>query len=621
MHRSLLALVAGAGIVAAGLVFSGSGVGAQSAMEKTAPAPMPAPPEDAARPNIVVILADDVGLMDFGVYGGEAKTPNIDALAARGALFTHYRASPLCSPSRAMLLTGMDNHLTGVSTIPEVLPEEQKGRPGYTMALEEGVLTLADHLRASGYRTLMSGKWHLGEAADEMPHRHGFDRSFALAASGADNWEDRSYMPYYKDAPWWEDGVETSLPQDFYSSRFIVDTMLRYLAETDADKPFFAYLPFQAVHIPVQAPREFIERYDGVYDEGWEALREKRHRIAQEQGLVPQGSALADLPPGYRAWDSLSDADRALYAARMEVNAAMIEAMDFHIGRLIAHLKETGEYDDTIFVVSSDNGPEPSRGDDSLVIAGWHAISGYDIGMETMGQKGHWGFIGPEWAVAAATPGAWYKFYATEGGIRVPLVIAGPGIGAQSGEAGGELRRIASPAMITDIAPTLLEWAGVDPVTGNDARPMTGRSLMPVLSGAADSVYRADDVRAVEVSGNTALYKGDYKITRSVLPVGDGKWRLFDLASDPGETIDLGAERPDVLADMLGEYDAYAQRMGVLEMPEGYDSRRQILLNTVARLFENYPWLYAVLAVIVVLLLAPVWLAVRLFRRRRARGA
>ena len=174
-----------------------------------------------AQPNIVIVLVDDAALMDFGSYGGEARTPNIDGIAAQGAMFTQYRTSPLCSPTRAMLLTGMDNHLTGVATIPEVLPIEHKGKPGYTMALEPGVLTLADRLGELGYRTLMTGKWHLGETADEMPHKHGFDRSYALAASGADNWEDKSYIPYYKDAPWWEDGEEVALPDDFYSSEFI----------------------------------------------------------------------------------------------------------------------------------------------------------------------------------------------------------------------------------------------------------------------------------------------------------------------------------------------------------------------------------------------------------------
>lgn len=571
-------------------------------------------PADTAnkRPNVVVILADDVALMDFGVYGGEARTPNIDALAGRGALFTQYRASPLCSPSRAMLLTGMDAHLTGVATIPEVLPKEQKGKPGYTMALEPGVLTLADRLRAQGYRTVMAGKWHLGEKRGEMPQAHGFDRSFALAASGADNWDDRSYIPYYKDAPWFEDGVEASLPEDFYSSRFIVDTAIKYLTETDPAKPFFAYIPFQAVHIPVQAPQEFIDRYKGRYDKGWETLRKERHQRAQALGLIPKGAPLAALPPDFRRWTSLSDQDRALYAARMEVNAAMLEAMDFHIGRLIQHLKAKGEYDNTIFIVSSDNGPEPSRGDDTPSLTAFHRLTGYDIGAKTMGGPGHWGFIGPEWAAAAATPGAWFKFYATEGGIRVPLIVAGPGIAPQ---------RITSPAMISDIAPTVLDWLDVNP-GASAGKPMTGRSLLPVLGGEVESVYGKDEARAVEVSGNAALYLGDYKITRSVLPVGDGRWRLYNIARDPGETTDLTARAPAIRQRLLAEYNAYAQRVGVLEMPAGYDSMAQVIRNSTKRLLGNYPWLYGVLGGILLVIVAAIWLMLRgiraLVRRRRA---
>ncbi len=570
------------------------------ALAGLAGAAAPAAPRDQ-RPNLVIILADDVALMDFGAYGGEARTPNIDALAARGALFTQYRASPLCSPSRAMLLTGMDAHLTGVATIPEVLPREQRGRPGYTMALEPGVLTLADRLRAAGYRTLMAGKWHLGEAAGQMPQAHGFERSFALAASGADNWDDRSYMPYYRDAPWFENGREASLPEDFYSSRFIVDTALRYLAETDQDKPFFAYLPFQAIHIPVQAPREFVERYKGRYDAGWEALRRERHARAQAEGLIPQGAPLAALPPEMRAWNSLSPEDRSLYAARMEVNAAMLEAMDFHIGRLIAHLKAKGQFDNTIFIVSSDNGPEPSRGDDNASLALFHRLTGYDIAPARMGGPGSWGFIGPEWAAAAAAPGAWFKFYATEGGIRVPLIMAGPGIAPQ---------RVASPAMVTDVAPTVLDWLGVDP-QAMQGKPMTGRSLMPVLGGKVASAYGPEEARAVEVSGNSALYLGDYKITRSVPPVGDGQWRLYDLARDPGETTDLSSSEPAIKARLLAEYAAYAKRVGVLPMPEGYDSAQQVARNIAARLLANYPWLYGVLGAALLLIAGPVWLLLR----------
>lgn len=531
----------------------------------------------ADKPNIVIILVDDAALMDFGVYGGEARTPHIDALAARGAMFTQYRTSPLCSPTRAMLLTGMVNHQTGVATIPEVLPQEHKGQPGYIMALEPGVLTLADRLRPASYRTLMTGKWHLGEAANEMPQAHGFDRSFALAASGADNWEDKSYMPYYQDAPWWEDGAEASLPENFYSSRFIVDKMIEYLDDTDPDKPFLAYLPFQAIHIPVQAPAEFIAKYDGVYDEGWHVLRDARHQRAQEIGLISEGVPLAPMEPGARNWDDLSDEDRALYSAMMEVNAAMIEAMDHHIGRFIAHLKAQGEFEKTIFVVTSDNGPEPNRGDEDWRLSLWQQMNGYHIDLEGVGGVGSWGFIGPEWATAAASPGALYKFYATEGGIRAPLIVSGPGVAPA---------RVDSPAIVTDITPTLLEWVGVPPAPAG-AKPTTGRSLLLVLLGEVDSAYAPDDVRAMEVSGNSALYKGDYKITRSMPPVGDGQWRLYNMSSDPGETRDIRDEESIVFEDLQSEYEAFAAEAGVLDMPEGYDSSVAVSKNAIARFVSH----------------------------------
>ncbi|MEO1188039.1 MAG: arylsulfatase [Pseudomonadota bacterium] len=562
--------------------------------------------QDAGSPNIVIILIDDAALMDIGVYGGEARTLNMDALAARGAMFLQYRTSPLCSPTRAMLLTGLDNHLTGVSTIPEVLPEEHKGKPGYSMALEPGVLTLADRLSAAGYRTLMSGKWHLGETAEEMPDKHGFQRSFSLAASGADNWQDKSYMPYYSDAPWWEDGKEVGLPDDFYSSEFIVDKMIEYLGETDAEKPFFAYLPFQAIHIPVQAPAEFTANYDGVYDEGWDVLRAQRHERAQEIGLFPVGAPIAPMADDARPWDSLNDEERELYTAMMEVNAGMMEAMDFHIGRFIAHLQAAGQYENTIFVVASDNGPEFNRGDNDARLSLWQSMNGYNIDPDRAGLEGSWGFIGPEWANAAASPGALYKFYATEGGIRSPLIISGPGLAPAM---------IESPAMVSDIAPTLLDWVGA-PAAPDTAKPITGRSLMPVLRGDVDSVYGPDDIRAIEVSGNSALYKGNYKITRSMPPAGDGTWRLFNMVTDPGETTDLSSAEPDVLAELLAAYATYAQEMGVLEMPEGYNSLEQILDNSMPRLLAQYGWVLALIGVIVLVLLYGLYRIARLVMKR-----
>lgn len=556
-------------------------------------------------PNFVLVLVDDAALMDFGAYGGEARTPNIDALAQRGALFTHYRTSPLCAPSRAMLLTGLDNHRNGIATIPEVLPPEHVGQPGYGMSLSPGVQTIADRLKAGGYRTLMSGKWHLGSKRGDLPDSHGFDRSFALDASGADNWEDKSYMPFYHDAPWYEDGKAARLPDDFYSSRFIIDKTIEYIGNAPAGTPFFAYVSFQAIHIPVQAPPEFTRHYDGVYDDGWHALREKRHQLAIIHDLIPEGAPLAPMPPGSRQWDALTDSERTAYAARMQVNAGMLEAMDLHLGRLMAHLQATGAYDNTVFIVTSDNGPEPNRGDDDWRLKFWMRLNGYHINKEGVGERGSWGFIGPEWANAAASPSALYKFYASEGGLRAPLIMAGPGI---------THLKVGSTALVTDVTPTLLDMAGLD----NGHSQMTGRSLLPVLRGIEDRTYGPDDPIGMEVSGNSALYKDNFKITRNIAPMGDGRWRLYDLGVDPGETNDLSDLLPDKKIELLADYAAYTDEMGVLDMPEGYDSARQITSNTEAKLLRRYGWQLMLTGLALAALVYGIWrTTIRLIRRKR----
>jgi arylsulfatase/uncharacterized sulfatase len=272
-------------------------------------------------------------------------------------------------------------------------------------------------------------------------------------------------------------------------------------------------------------------------------------------------------------------------------------------------LKAQGQYDNTIFVITSDNGPEPNRGDNDWRLAVWMSLNGYHVNREGMGQQGSWGFIGPEWATAAASPGALYKFYVTEGGIRAPLIISGPGV---------EPSKIHSPAMVTDIAPTLLDWIDALPAP-NTARPITGRSLVPVLKGQTDSVYKPDDVRAIEVSGNSALYKGDYKITRSMPPVGDGKWRLFDMARDPGETIDVSALRPKVFQELLADYAAYSARYGVLEMPEGYDSQRAVQRNSMTRFLQHNRGILILLGLVLLAALYALWRAVlALWRGARA---
>jgi arylsulfatase/uncharacterized sulfatase len=360
---------------------------------------------EAARPNILLVLADDLGFTDLASYGSEISTPNIDALARQGVRFTNYHSAANCAPARAMLLTGVDAHLAGVPNIPEMLAPEQRRHAHYQGVLGSDVVTVATLFEGAGYHTYMAGKWHLGKGPGQLPSARGFERTVALADSGADNWEQRPYIPLYDKANWYADGEEYQLPEDFYSSRFLVDKTIDFIDSNIEDgRPFFAYLPFQAVHIPVQAPQEFIDRYRGVYDTGWDKLREQRRTRALELGIIPEGSGMERMSTT-GDWDAL-DADQRRYEAkRMAVYGAMVEAMDHHLGRLVDYLKAHGQYDNTIIVFTSDNGAEASGPADPESFAARRMASslGYRSDYETLGLKGSYNTISPSFASAAAS--------------------------------------------------------------------------------------------------------------------------------------------------------------------------------------------------------------------------
>lgn len=561
----------------------------------------------AQQPNVVVLVVDDAGFSDFGAYGSEINTPHIDALAQRGKIFSNFHVSPVCAPTRAMLMTGVYSHRAGVGNLPETQPIEHDGHHAYLGRLNNEVVTLAEMLGANGYRTYITGKWHLGHTPDTLPIARGFDRSFILDASGADNWQDRPYLPYYDRAPWFEGAHEASLPDDFYSSEFLVDRMIDYLnADMGNDSPFFAYIGFLAVHMPVQAPREFTERYAGVYDHGWDAIRDARFQRVKELGLIPESAQLGPMPDGLTEWGSHSAKEQAMLAKSMAVNAGMMEAMDYHIGRLVNYLREIGEYDNTIFMVLSDNGPEPNRPTDHRLFKPWMKLVGYHRHYDTLGEKGSFVFMGPEFASAAASPGAFFKFYAGEGGLRVPLVVAGPGVNHGITHAF---------SFVTDVTPTLIELTGITPPTQANGRPLQtfdGRSLRPVLTGEADAVYGPYDAVGMEALGHAALFRGDYKLMRNRPPKGDGRWYLYNIALDPGETHDLAEERPDLFAEMLEEYAAYKAYAGVLPVPDGYDPVRLFSHATHMRMIKRHgPWVLASVAAVIGLIIFSV-----LLRRR-----
>jgi arylsulfatase/uncharacterized sulfatase len=564
----------------------------------------------AKRPNIVVLLADDWGYSDVGAFGSEINTPHLNQLAQSGTRFSNFHVSASCSPTRSMLLTGVDNHLNGVGNMRETIPQSHVGRAGYLSVLNQRVVTVASLLQDQGYRTYAAGKWHVGKEPHNLPPARGFDRSLVMGDSGSDNWETgKLYLDLTDKVYWYDNGREAQMPKTFYSSEFYVSKTLDYL-KTDAksDKPFFAYLAFQANHIPVQAPQEFIDKYKGRYNAGWDVLRQERRNKAIELGLVPANTPMAALPATHVAWDSLNAQDQAYQARRMEVYAAMAEAMDFHIGRLMAHLKQTGEYDNTVFVFMSDNGAEASD-PYALAVGRWWLDQHYNRDIDRLGSPGAYSIIGPNWARAATAPLNTYKFFAGEGGIRVPLIISG-------------IPTAAKPVVqnslthVSDIVPTLLDLAGVQhPGTsykGQTIYPLTGHSLLPIIEGKATRVRGPEEVLGYELSGNRAVFKGDYKLLSNLAPVGDGQWHLYNIATDPGETRDLQHDMPELFQGMQNDYAKWAKANGVLSMPEGYDPIQQVIINSLVFVYwPRYQWHLAGLGVL--LLLSGVWL----WRRRR----
>jgi arylsulfatase A-like enzyme len=567
---------------------------------------LPAPAGSAkapARPNIVVLVADDWSFTDVGAFGGEIATPNIDALAARGTRFANFHVAGSCAPTRAMLQTGLPNHRIGLGNMPETIPPEHQGKPGYAAELDDGVVTIADRLRATGYRTYQVGKWHLGNRPANLPTGKGYDRAFALGQSGADNFENKPNLLLYKQAAWTEDGKPATLPNNFYSSRFIIDKTIEYVdAGRPSGKPFLASVNFLANHIPVQAPDADIAAYKGRYAAGWTALRASRRAGAIAAGMVPADTPMVSMDTT-ADWNALTPAEKAQRAHAMAAYGGMATAMDREIGRLVAHLKATGQYDNTVFVFLSDNGPEaidPGIG----AFNNWAVNHYYNTRPDQQGRPGSFTAIGTSFASALAAPFRGYKFSASEGGTRVPLIIAWPGNPAlpQGGVARGF-------AHVTDIAPTLLALAGVAAPAG----AMTGRDLSPLLTGAA-SVHPADEAIGYELSGNAVVWKGDWKLVKNLPPYGDGRWALYDIAADPGETRDLAAAEPARSKLMQADYAAYAARDRVLAMPAGYSAPQQVEAN--AKRDRLYPQLRE-LAVWVAGGLGLVIGGVVAFRRRR----
>ena len=522
------------------------------------------------RPNIVIILADDLGYSDMGSFGSEIKTPNLDNLSRAGVRFTNFYTHATCSPTRSMLLSGVDNHINGLGNMGEWTAPNQQGVPGYEGNLNKKVATLPELLKQGGYHTYMVGKWHLGKAPDLIPAARGFERDFAMLDGAGSYWDMTNFTATIPKSTFTEDGKYlTELPGDYYATETYTDKMIGFIEDSRKDgKPFFAYVAHQAPHDPYHLPRDWRNRHEAEYDKGWDAVRQERLKKQIELGIVPAGTQLAE-----RMWFlpdpiSLAPATRAILGKKMELYAGMVENMDFHIGRLIDYLKKIGEYENTIFIFFGDNGAEGT--DLFQMIAGSPGSRDYLFGamnwsmtnMNSWGDPGSYVGYGPMWAQVSMTPFSQYKGWTAEGGVRNALIVSGPSVKRPAGSINNGRMHV------SDIMPTLLEIANVKyPEKFEDGRelpPLIGKSWVPMLSGKTESPRTEKDYIAWEIFGNRALIQGDWKIRWEYKSFGKEDWELFNLANDPSERKDLAKEQPEKLADLLKLWDKYVKENNVI---------------------------------------------------------
>jgi arylsulfatase A-like enzyme len=505
---------------------------------------------DRRPPNILLIVADDLGYADLGVHGSSIRTPNIDRLASEGVLFTQFHAGPSCAPARAMLLTGNNNHVAGMGRQNTFI----EGLPGYENRITERVAPLPRLLSEAGYHTSIAGKWHLGNNLDEAPPSVGFERSWIMVHGAGSHYDATGFFD--GGSTYLADGVEVAWPDGAYSTELYTDRILSFMDEALAqDRPFFAFASYTSPHWPLQVPEAYLDRYAGMYDEGYDVWRARNFERLRSAGIVPESWELPPRNPAITPWDELDPDLAAYYTRGMELYAAMVENLDHHVGRIVEWLKEQGEYEHTLVVFLSDNGA-PIRDWWNGGEAHEYIRAHYDNAPERMGRPGSWVSYGAGWGEAGSAPFSRLKTYTREGGLVAPLVMRGPGVETP--------RRIEGAyATAMDLAPTLLEVAGARYPDDGTVRPMLGESMNALLSGASDRVHDDTYVTTVYHAGRAYVRMGRWKLVSLDPPFDESKMELFDVIADPGETRDLRGSEPERYADMLALWRSERARLGI----------------------------------------------------------
>ena len=496
----------------------------------------------ATKPNIIVILVDDMGWSDLGCYGSEIPTPNLDQLAKTGLRFTQFYNTGRCCPSRASLLTGLYPHEAGVGHM-----MEDRHLPGYRGHLNDECVTMAEVLKPAGYFTAMTGKWHVGQKAGVVPWKRGFERNLTAPSGGF-------YYGGARNASLFLNGDaiannDPRLPKDWYSTDLWTDYGIKFIDEALGEKkPFFLYLAYNAPHFPLQAPAEDIAKFRGKYLIGWDKLREQRHERQKELGLLNPAWAMSPRPPEVSAWDELNDQQKDRFDHIMSIYAACVSHMDKEVGVLVEALKQRGVLDNTLILFMSDNGGNPESGPRGR-------LEGANPGSVDSTV-----FCGQSWATLENTPLRRYKHFNHEGGISTPLIVHWPdGFKSQ-----GELRP--QPGHLVDVIATLVDVSGAKypkEFNGRSILPMEGRSLVPAFKNKPierDALYW-------EHEGNAAVRVGDWKLVRKG---GNGAWELYDLKTDRTELHDLSGQFPDKVKELSAKWLAWARRAKVIPGPPAF---------------------------------------------------
>jgi len=495
------------------------------------------------KPNIILIMADDMGYSDLGCYGSEIRTPNLNALAEGGLRFSQFYNAARCCPTRACLLTGLYPHQAGVG---HMIGDEGPGP--YQGFLNDRCVTIAEALKEGGYATYMSGKWHVGEERPHWPVDRGFDRHYGLISGGMNYFDiTKGKSPGVK-RHFARQGEEHAPPSEgFYATDAFTDFACTCIDEHEnAEQPFFLYLAYTAPHWPLHALPEDIARYRGTYMDGWPALRQRRYRRLVELGFIKDSWALSDQDDAATDWDSLSDAQKQVMDHKMAIYAAQIDRMDQGIGKLMETLRRNGADEDTLIMFLSDNGASHESG--SLGQNFREDLTG------EMGTADSFHSYGLSWSNASNTPFRKHKSWVHEGGVSTPFIVNWPS-------------RIAKPGSIThqtghivDVMATCCEAAGVaypESHGGRAITPKEGLSLMPILNGDERTPH---ELIHWEHFGNRAIRAGRWKLVEDKRGKG---WELYDMEQDRTELTDLMDAEPKVAADLQAKYAAWAERVGV----------------------------------------------------------